>query len=137
VVAIVNDFGDNATFKHKLEIFSRYVKEKAVLNKLNHTIDPYLFPEDNEEGKYKTFILKCNTSDIKYIPLLKAICNIKSPDVLLQITDFLVEEPTAFTGNREIHLQMDNSDLIFSSLKESIQLKRVALRNGYHPFFND
>jgi Domain of unknown function (DUF3885) len=38
---------------------------------------PYIFPEDDEEGIYKTyrFTLKCETSDFKYIPLLKAICN--------------------------------------------------------------
>ncbi|MCM3789266.1 DUF3885 domain-containing protein [Domibacillus indicus] len=77
VVANVNDFGDNGTFKHRLNIFSLYVKDKSVLYKLKHTEIPYVFPEDDEDGKYKThrFTLKCKTSDIKYIPLLKAICN--------------------------------------------------------------
>lgn len=77
VVANVNDFGDYATFNRKLNIFSKYIQDKSVLNKLTHTTLPYVFPEDDEDGKYKThrFILKCKTSEIKYIPLLKAICN--------------------------------------------------------------
>lgn len=77
VVANENDLGDNATFKRKLNIFYRYVEDKSVLNKLKHTTLPYIFSEENEDGKYKTyrFILKCKTSDIKYILLLKAICN--------------------------------------------------------------
>ncbi|PSL41052.1 uncharacterized protein DUF3885 [Planomicrobium soli] len=77
MVANVNDFGKGATFNRKLKIFSRYVQKKSVLNQLKHVTIPYVFPEDNEDGKYKThrFILKCKTSDIKYIPLLKAICN--------------------------------------------------------------
>ena len=77
VVANVNDFGDYAAFKGKLNIFSKYIQDKSVLNKLTHTTLPYIFSEDDEDGKYKThrFILKCKTSEIKYIPLLKAICN--------------------------------------------------------------
>ncbi|MGE7954148.1 DUF3885 domain-containing protein [Lysinibacillus xylanilyticus] len=77
VVANVNDFGDYAAFNRKLNIFSKYIQDKSVLNKLTHTTLPYIFPEDDEDGKYKThrFILKCKTSEIKYMPLLKAICN--------------------------------------------------------------
>ncbi|WP_083671684.1 DUF3885 domain-containing protein [Viridibacillus sp. FSL H7-0596] len=38
---------------------------------------PYIFSDDDEERTYKThrFSLKCKTSDFKYIPMLKAICN--------------------------------------------------------------
>lgn len=38
---------------------------------------PYIFSKDDEEGIYKThrFTLKCKTSDLKYVPLLKAICH--------------------------------------------------------------
>lgn len=77
MVANVNDYGDGATFNRKLQIFSRYVQEKSILKQLKHVTLPYVYPEDDENGKYKThrFILKCKTSDIKYIPLLKAICN--------------------------------------------------------------
>ena len=77
MVANVNDYGDGATFNRKLQIFSRYVQEKSTLKQLKHVTIPYVYPEDDEDDKYKThrFILKCKTSDIKYIPLLKAICN--------------------------------------------------------------
>lgn len=77
IVVDVNNFADGNTFKRKLNIFSKYVKEKSVLAKLQETTIPYVFPEDDEDGIYKThrFTLKCQTSDIKYIPMLKAICN--------------------------------------------------------------
>lgn len=38
---------------------------------------PFIFPDDDKKDKYKThrFTLQCKVSDVKYIPLLKAICN--------------------------------------------------------------
>ncbi|WP_263704379.1 DUF3885 domain-containing protein [Bacillus thuringiensis] len=77
IVVDVNDYADGETFKHKLNIFSKYVKEKSDLFKLQKNTIPYVFPEDNEDGLYKTnrFTLKCKVSDLKYIPMLKAICN--------------------------------------------------------------
>lgn len=77
IVVDVNDFADGKTFKHKLKTFSSYVKDRSVLYRLNHKIIPYIFPEDDEDGKYKThrFTLKCKSADFKYIPMLKAICN--------------------------------------------------------------
>ncbi len=77
IVVDVNDFADGETFKHKLNIFSKYVKEKSDLFKLQKNTIPYVFPEDDEDGLYKThrFTLKCKVSGLKYIPMLKAICN--------------------------------------------------------------
>lgn len=77
IVVDINDFDKSKTFKHKLKNFSPYVKEKSLLYRLNHKIVPYIFPEDNEEGTYKThrFTLKCKTSHFKYVSMLKAICN--------------------------------------------------------------
>ncbi|PLS01807.1 DUF3885 domain-containing protein [Neobacillus cucumis] len=76
VVLDVNDFDKGKTIRHQLKNFSRYV-DKSLLFKLEHQVMPYIFPEDDEEGTYKThrFSLNCKTSDFKYIPLLKAICN--------------------------------------------------------------
>ena len=76
VVIDVNDFNNGKNIKRHLKNFSPYV-EKPLLYRLNHQIKPYIFPEDDEKGLYKThrFTLKCKTSDFKYIPLLKAICN--------------------------------------------------------------
>jgi Domain of unknown function (DUF3885) len=77
IVVDVNDFGNGATFKKKLNIFSKYIKKKSMLYKLQHITIPYIYPEDDEEGNYKTqrFIVKCKTYDINYIQMLKAICN--------------------------------------------------------------
>lgn len=38
---------------------------------------PYIFTEDDDEGTYKThrFTLLCKPKELKYKPLLKAICN--------------------------------------------------------------
>lgn len=76
VVMDVNDFDKGKNFKHQLKNFPRYVK-KSLLFKLKHQELPYIFPEDDEERMFKThrFTLKCKTSDFKYVPLLKAICN--------------------------------------------------------------
>ncbi|WP_227936030.1 DUF3885 domain-containing protein [Alkalihalobacillus deserti] len=77
IVLDVNDFADGEIFKHKLNIFSKYVKEKSVLSRLQQNTIPYIVPEDDEDAMYRThrFILKCKTSDFKYTPMLKAICN--------------------------------------------------------------
>ncbi|MGG0289797.1 DUF3885 domain-containing protein [Bacillus pacificus] len=77
IVVDVNDYADGETFKHKLNIFSKYVKEKSDLFKLHKNTIPYVFPEDDEDGVYKThrYTLKCKVSDLKYIPMIKAICN--------------------------------------------------------------
>ncbi|WP_234969360.1 DUF3885 domain-containing protein [Bacillus massilinigeriensis] len=76
VVIDVNDFDKGRNLTHQLKNFSPFVK-KSLLYKLKHQALPYIFPEDDEEGTYKThrFSLKCKTSDFRYVPLLKAICN--------------------------------------------------------------
>lgn len=77
IVVDTNVFDKGKNFKYKLKNFSPYVNEKSLLYRLNHKIIPYIFPEDDEEGTYKThrFTLKCKTSDFKYVSMLKAICN--------------------------------------------------------------
>lgn len=44
---------------------------------MKHLTLPYLIPEDDEDGDYRThrFVLQCKVSDLRYMPLLKAICN--------------------------------------------------------------
>ncbi|OJH19526.1 hypothetical protein BLX88_10155 [Bacillus obstructivus] len=76
VVIDVNDFVKGKNLKHQLKNFRLYVK-KPLLFSLKYQELPYIFPEDDEEGTYKThrFTLKCKTSDFKYVSLLKAICN--------------------------------------------------------------
>lgn len=72
----VNDFRKGKNLKQQLKNFPPYVK-KSLLFKLEYQDLPYIFPEDDEEGVFKThrFTLQCKTSDVKYVPLLKAICN--------------------------------------------------------------
>lgn len=76
VVIDVNDFDKGKKFKRQLKNFSSYV-EKSLLFKLKYQALPYIFPEDNEKGTYKThrFTLRCKTSEFKCVPLLKAVCN--------------------------------------------------------------
>ncbi|GAB2543977.1 DUF3885 domain-containing protein [Gracilibacillus alcaliphilus] len=76
VVVDVHDFDQGKKLKHQLKNFHPYVK-KSLLFQLKHQTLPYIFPEDDAKGTYQThrFTLKCQTSDFKYAPLLKAICN--------------------------------------------------------------
>lgn len=72
-----------------------------LLYTLKHTEMPYIFPEDDEEGKYKThrFTLQCKLSDMKYIPLLKAICNQDlgiQPSIIHRIYFLNIERKTIF-----------------------------------------
>ncbi|WP_216831413.1 DUF3885 domain-containing protein [Alkalihalobacterium elongatum] len=76
IVVDVNDYADGEAFKHKLNVFHKYVNDKSVLYKLQKNTIPYIYPED-DDGIWKThrFCLKCKLSDIQYTPMLKAICN--------------------------------------------------------------
>lgn len=76
VVMDVDDYDDRKKLSQQLKNFRPYVP-KSMLFRLKHQVLPFIFPEDDEVDKYKThrFTLKCKTSDLKYIPLLKAICN--------------------------------------------------------------
>ncbi|WP_332698951.1 DUF3885 domain-containing protein [Halalkalibacter lacteus] len=120
VVVDVNDFGDGRSYKQKARVFSPYVYERLVLYKLKHTEIPYIFPEDNEDGKYKThrFTLKCKTSDIKYIPLLKAICNQDlgiQPSIFHRIYFLNIKRATIF------HVYDDRGCDLLATSPEAIQ----------------
>lgn len=76
VVMDIHDFQNSKKLKRKLKNFPRYVN-KSLLFKVKHEALPFIYPEDNEDGKLIThrFTLQCKTSDLNYMPLLKAICN--------------------------------------------------------------
>jgi len=77
VVMDIHDFQNSKKFKRKLlKNFPRYVN-KSLLFKVKHEALPFIYPEDDEEGIWLThrFTLQCKTSELNYIPLLKAICN--------------------------------------------------------------
>ncbi len=63
---------------------------------------PFIFPEDDEEGNYKThrFTLQCKVSDVNYIPLLKAISNQDlgiQPSIIHRIYFLNIKRKTIFT----------------------------------------
>ncbi|WP_453996178.1 DUF3885 domain-containing protein [Bacillus nitroreducens] len=76
IVIDVNDYDKGKSLKQQLKNFSPYVK-KSLLYRLKHQELPYIFPEEDEEGTYKThrFTLTCKPSDMNYVRLLIAICN--------------------------------------------------------------
>lgn len=120
VVVDVDDFGNGKTFKHKARIFSPYVYGKSILYKLKHAEIPYVFPEDDEDGKYKThrFTLKCKASDMKYISLLKAVCNQDlgiQPSIFHRIYFINIKRKTIF------HVYDDRGCDLIATFPESIR----------------
>ena len=77
LVVDVHDFGSGHALRRKLNVFAKYVKKNAVLRRLQHENRSYIYPEDDEEGTFRThrFSLRCSRSDLRYVALLKAICN--------------------------------------------------------------
>ena len=130
IVVDVNDFADGETFKHKLNIFSKYVKEKSDLFKLQKNTIPYVFPEDDEDGLYKThrFTLKCKVSDLKYIPMLKAICNqdmgIK-PRIFHMVYFINVNKNTIF------HIYDDRGCDVLATSPNTIRICIIHIMIGY------
>lgn len=76
IVMDVHDFKNGRNLKRELKNFSPYV-EKALLYRLKHQEMPFVLYDDDEVGNFKThrFTLACRTSEVKYKPLLIALCN--------------------------------------------------------------
>lgn len=53
IVVDVNDYADGESFKHKLNIFSKYVKAKSDLFKLQKNTIPYVFQKTMKTGYIK------------------------------------------------------------------------------------
>jgi hypothetical protein len=71
LVVDVNEFK-----KHKVNVFSKYVKDHSMLYHLQQmTIPDVCIEDDDERDTLQRFALHCRTSDIKYGSMLKAICN--------------------------------------------------------------
>ncbi|MEA0553079.1 DUF3885 domain-containing protein [Lysinibacillus irui] len=120
IVVDVNDFGDSKTYKHKARIYSPYIRSRSLIYTLKHTEMPYIFPEDNEEGKCKTnrFTLQCKVSDVKYIPLLKALCNQDlgiQPNIIHMIYFINIKRKTIF------HIYDDRGCDLLATSSESIR----------------
>lgn len=120
IVVDVNNFGDSKTYQHKARIFSPYIRSRSLLYTLKLTEIPYIFPEDNEEGKCKTnrFTLQCKVSDVKYIPLLKALCNQDlgiQPNIIHRIYFINIKRKTIF------HIYDDRGCDLLATSPESIR----------------
>jgi len=74
-VVDVHEFGSGHALRRKLNVFAKYVKTRSVLYRLQQDTRLFVYPEDNEDGTYRThrFSLRCQRSDLRYEALLKAI----------------------------------------------------------------
>jgi hypothetical protein len=78
IVANVHHAGEeNVLKRRKLKILNHYIKYKDVLFKLQHKVIPYVFEDVYDIYDFEThrYTLRCKVSDVKYINLIKAICN--------------------------------------------------------------
>lgn len=78
IVANVHHAGEeNELKRRKIKIFNHYIKSKKVLYRLQHKIIPYVFEDVYDIYDFEThrYSLQCDISDLKYINLIKAICN--------------------------------------------------------------
>ncbi|MEC1735271.1 DUF3885 domain-containing protein [Bacillus mojavensis] len=116
VIADAVGFGGGRGYKTKLHIFSRYIREKAVLKKLQHIAVSYTCSDDDD--KTHRFFLRCKAGDVRYIPMLRAICNqdmgIK-PSISLNIYFINIKKRTIF------HLYDDRGCDILAAAAETIR----------------
>ncbi|WP_307587149.1 DUF3885 domain-containing protein [Paenibacillus wynnii] len=63
--------------RRKPKVYRRYITNKEVLKGLKHKVIPYVFADVYGIDDFEThrFILKCFGRDIKYMSMIKAICN--------------------------------------------------------------
>ncbi|CEG21330.1 hypothetical protein BN1080_00237 [Planococcus massiliensis] len=76
IVTHLPDFGDLKRNRKKL-VMTRYMNKKSLRYRLMHREIPYVIPEDNEEGHWKShlFVLPCRRNEVDYPGLLKECCN--------------------------------------------------------------
>ena len=76
IVTDIHDFGDLKRNRKNL-LMTHYFKGKGLRYRLMHHEMPYLIPEDNETGHYKThrFVLACRSGEVDYAGLLREACN--------------------------------------------------------------
>ncbi|MEC1679920.1 DUF3885 domain-containing protein [Bacillus mojavensis] len=115
VIADAVGFGGGRRYKSKLHIFSRYIREKAVLKKLQHIAVSYTCSDDDKTHR---FFLRCKAGDVRYIPMLRAICNqdmgIK-PSISQDIYFINIKKRTIF------HLYDDRGCDILAAAAETIR----------------
>lgn len=78
IVANVHHAGEeNILRRRKVKIYHHYIKAKDVLHRLQHQVIPYVFEDVYEIYDFEThrYALNCQVADVKYVHLIKAICN--------------------------------------------------------------
>jgi hypothetical protein len=120
IVANVHHAGEQHLLKRrKLKIFNHYIKSKNVLYRLQHKVIPYVFEDVYDIYDFEThrYTLQCNVSDVKYINMIKAICN-NDVDIkpIIYHDVFFINK----TKNTIFHIYDDRGCDVLSSDKESI-----------------
>ncbi|MDQ0418958.1 hypothetical protein J2Z48_003163 [Croceifilum oryzae] len=78
IVANVHHSGEeNILKRRRVKIYQHYLKSKDILPRLQHQITPYVFEDIYDIYDFEThrYSLQCQVKDIKFIQLVKAICN--------------------------------------------------------------
>ncbi|MGG1663393.1 DUF3885 domain-containing protein [Brevibacillus sp. NRS-1366] len=121
IVANVHHAGEENIFRRrKVKIFQHYIKAKDVLRKLQHQVIPYIFEDVYDINDFEThrYALNCKVSDVKYIHLIRAICNqdmgIK-PKIIHDVFFVNLSKNTIF------HIYDDRGCDVLASSKESIR----------------
>lgn len=120
IIIVANVHQDEKSrLRKKLKIFQHYIKSKDVLIKLQHNTIPFVFEEVDASFNLKTdrYNLRCNVSDVKYIKLIKAICN-RDMDILPKILHdiFFIN----MTNDTIFHVYDDRGCDVIALNKESI-----------------
>ena len=121
IVANVHHAGEeNELKRRKIKIFNHYIKSKEVLIRLQHKVIPYVFEDVYEIYDFEThrYTLACNVSDVKYMNLIKAICNHDmniTPKIYHDI--FFINK----TRNTIFHVYDDRGCDVIALEKESIE----------------
>jgi hypothetical protein len=121
VVANVHHAGEeNILKRRKVKIFNHHIKSKDILYRLQHEIIPYVFEDVYDIYDFEThrYSLKCQVQDVKYIHLIKAICNREMdirPKIIHDVFFINLSKDTIF------HIYDDRGCDIIASNKESIR----------------
>lgn len=121
VVANVHHAGEeNILKRRKVKIFNHHIKSKDILYRLQHEIIPYVFEDVYDIYDFEThrYSLKCQIQDVKYIHLIKAICNREMdirPKIIHDVFFINLSKDTIF------HIYDDRGCDIIASNKESIR----------------
>ena len=121
MIANVHHREENLWRRRRVKIFQHYVKSKEVLYRLQHQVIPWVFEDLDEysEGlQTHRYTLRCKVSDVKYVHLVKALCNRDmaiNPKIEHDLFFVNLSRDTIF------HIYDDRGCDVIASTKESIR----------------